>query len=296
MKFIEGGSKGINTLSSYIFTIVLICLMYGVIGQLPLLIHLVIHQIGVSGVETGDTVGLVNSLGNNTFLFYLLIPFVLSFIALLLAVQFIHKRPFLSVITSRSKFDWKRFLMALSIWGGLMSLFLFISIQTGAAIEWNMKTSTIVPLILISLLIIPIQTACEEVLFRGYLLQAFGNKYKNPWLAIIVTGVLFGLLHGANPEVAKLGVIVMTYYIGTGIFLGIIAHYDNGLELSLGYHAANNIFASLILTNSWQAFQTDALFIDKSPPNFGWDSILTLLILQPLMLFAFSKIYKWKKK
>jgi hypothetical protein len=68
---------------------------------------------------------------------------------------------------------------------------------------------------------------------------------------------------------------------------------DDGLELSMGYHAVNNLFAALILTNSWQAFQTDALFIDPTPPSFGWDNYVTLLIIQPLMLFVFSKKYNW---
>ncbi|MCF6287212.1 MAG: hypothetical protein L3K26_18820 [Candidatus Hydrogenedentes bacterium] len=69
---------------------------------------------------------------------------------------------------------------------------------------------------------------------------------------------------------------------------------DGGIELSIGYHAVNNIFAALILTNDWQAFQTDALFIDRSPPAFGLESWLTLLLIQPLILFIFAKKYKWK--
>ena len=62
----------------------------------------------------------------------------------------------------------------------------------------------------------------------------------------------------------------------------------------MGYHAVNNIFASLIVTNDWQAFHTDALFIDSSMPEFGMEHILTLVIIQPLLLFLFSKKYNWK--
>ena len=110
----------------------------------------------------------------------------------------------------------------------------------------------------------------------------------------MLTGILFGLMHAANPEVETLGYGVMSYYIMTGIFLGFIVLMDDGLELSMGYHAANNIFAALILTNEWQAFQTDALWIDHAKPTFGWDVIATMLILQPLICFAFYKLYKWK--
>ena len=78
-----------------------------------------------------------------------------------------------------------------------------------------------------------------------------------------------------------------------GIFLGLIRLMDGGLELTMGYHAVNNIFAALIVTNNWQSFHTDALFIDKSLPTFGMENILILVLIQPLLLFLFSKRYKW---
>ena len=91
-----------------------------------------------------------------------------------------------------------------------------------------------------------------------------------------------------------LGYGLLIYYISAGVFLGIITHMDDGMELGMGYHAVNNIFAAIILTNDWQAFTTDALFIDRSAPTFDWESILTLIILQPMLILLFSKIYKWK--
>jgi len=113
-------------------------------------------------------------------------------------------------------------------------------------------------------------------------------------VSILITGVLFGLLHGANPEVAKIGYELLIYYIASGVFLGVVTHMDDGLELGMGYHAANNLFAALIVTNDWQAFHTDAIFIDHSPPEFGWDALLTLAVIQPILLLIFARIYKWK--
>jgi len=94
--------------------------------------------------------------------------------------------------------------------------------------------------------------------------------------------------------VAKIGYILIVFYISTGLFLGIMSQMDGGIELSMGYHAINNIFASVILTNKWQAFQTDALFIDNTPPAFGLETWLTIILIQPLLLFLFSKVYRWK--
>ena len=101
-------------------------------------------------------------------------------------------------------------------------------------------------------------------------------------------------MHGANPEVDKIGQVLLVFYIANGVFLGLLVLMDEGLELSMGYHAVNNIFAALIVTNDWQAFHTDALFIDQNPPDFGMESMLTLLVVQPLLLILFSKKYKWK--
>ncbi len=75
--------------------------------------------------------------------------------------------------------------------------------------------------------------------------------------------------------------------------MALISHMDDGIELSMGYHAVNNIFASLIVTNDWQAFHTNAMFIDHSEPVFGLESFLTVLVLQPLLILFFSKVYRW---
>lgn len=294
MSFLQNANKGTNLVSTYFLTLSLVVIAYVLIGQIPLLVELSFYSGGLQEFQNENAPSIVAYLGQNKFLLYLILPFVFALITLLLAVKFLHKRPILSVITIRTKFDWKRFFAMFFIWGTVMALFLVLSMFSNASITWNFNAATFFPLLLISFFLIPLQTACEEVLFRGYLFQGFGKIYKKGWISVVLTGLLFGLLHSANPEVETLGYGVMVYYIGTGIFLGLFALMDDGLELSMGYHAVNNIFAALILTNEWQAFQTDALFMDHSKPTFGWDSLVTILIIQPLFLLLFSKVYGWK--
>jgi hypothetical protein len=294
MSFLHNANKGTNLVSTYILTIVLVVFGYAILGQLPMVIDLIINQKGIAEFEGEDIKALVSFFGKNKFLTYLIIPFIFSLLAVILSVRFLHKRPIVSLFTARQSFDWKRFFSSALIWGLVLGLFMFFTIANNKNVSWNFNPSTFFPLLIISLFLIPLQTTCEEVLFRGYLFQGIGLIYKKGWIAIIVTGVLFGLLHSANPEVGQLGQVVMIYYIGTGIFLGIVTLMDDGLELSMGYHAVNNIFAALILTNDWQAFQTDALFIDHSAPVFGLDNLVTIIIVQPLLLLVYSKVYKWK--
>ena len=287
MNFLEQANKGVGNAGTYILTVVIA------------LLSLVIGQFVVEGLANSilgfSMLNIPKNVDLNLILSLMLMPFSFVLVSLVFCVRYLHKRPILSVFTSRKTFDWKRLVFAFLTWGGIMALFLVYAIFSDDSIEFQLNWSTFIPLLLVSIFILPIQTTAEEVLFRGYLFQAFGKLFKKGWISILITGVAFGLLHGANPEVAKIGSILLIFYISTGLFLGIMTQMDGGIELSMGYHAVNNIFASVILTNEWQSFQTDALFIDHSPPVFGVESWLTLLLIQPLILFIFSKKYKWKE-
>ena len=94
-----------------------------------------------------------------------------------------------------------------------------------------------------------------------------------------MTSVIFGFLHTSNPEVEKIGYGILIYYIGTGFFLGILTIVDRGIELALGFHIANNLLISLLLTSSWTAFQTESIFLDISEPSVGFEVIFPLLVL-----------------
>ena len=148
-------------------------------------------------------------------------------------------------------------------------------------------------LLLIALLFIPLQTSFEELLFRGYLMQGMGILFRNAWIPLILTSVGFGLLHAFNPEVDKLGPLILLYYVGTGFLFGIITLLDEGTELALGMHAANNVAAAVFVTMDWAVFQTDALLVDQSEPSLGVEMMLPVFILYPLVILFLSRKYGW---
>jgi hypothetical protein len=86
----------------------------------------------------------------------------------------------------------------------------------------------------------------------------------------------------------------MVFYIGTGLFYGIVTLMDEGTELALGLHAINNIVAAFFVTTDWTVFQTEALYIDTSEPSVSWEMFFPVFVLYPLMLLLFSKKYGWK--
>ena len=291
MSFLTNSESGRNDFSSYTLTICFILIAYGFLGSLPLLIDL-----RLSGSDLNDVMSIEHMariLGKNRLLVHLLLPFVFIFAALYVGITRFHKRNFLSVLTSAPHFRWKRFFTAFSLWWVVMLAFVLFEFFMGNELKLNLDIKKLIPLVIISFLLIPIQTTAEEVLFRGYLAQALYRKIGSYLHVIITTSAFFALMHAFNPEVATLGYGILSYYFLTGVFLAVMTIMDDGMELSMGYHAANNVFTAIMITNNWQAFQTDAVFLDTSTPTFGLDSIVTLALIQPAMLFLFSRLYKW---
>jgi len=162
------------------------------------------------------------------------------------------------------------------------------------AYVWNFQWMPFLKLLVIVGLMMPLQTGFEEVFFRAYLMQAVGLTVRNAWLPLVFTSVTFGLMHFANPEVEKLGYMLLIYYIGTGFFLGITTLMDDGIELALGFHTANNLFTALLVTSDWTVFQVPSLLRDVSEPTLGLTLWVPLLICFPLMLYIYAKKYHWK--
>ena len=236
----------------------------------------------------------INESSSNQVLVQNLIIFVIFLGGLFLWVKYVHKRTIRSLTTSRPKIAWQRIFFSFALWGIFIVAMIFLSyLLTPEMLLWNFNMERFLVLAIIVILMIPIQTSFEEYFFRGYLLQWVGVISKNKWIPLLLSSIVFGLVHLANPEVEKLGNLIMIYYIGTGLFLGVITLMDEGLELALGFHAANNVFTALLVTADWTAFQTDSIFKDVSEPAIGFDVFLPIFILYPIILLIFWKKYHW---
>jgi len=206
----------------------------------------------------------------------------------------VHKQSITSLTTSRKKIDWKRVFYIFGLWSVITIFFTLLDVYLSPddyVINFDLKNFLI--LAVIAIILVPLQTSFEEYLFRGHMMQGLGLISKNRWVPLVVTSVLFGIMHIANPEVEKLGYGIMIYYIGTGFFLGIMTLMDEGLELSLGFHAANNLITALLVTADWTAFQTHSVFKDVSEPVLGWDVLIPVFVVFPILLYVLSKKYNW---
>ena len=263
------------------------------IGSIPFIIA-IFSKVGLEGSSQIDQSAMMTVLGDsNLTLFYFLIPFLFGFFGLFFIIKFLHNQSFLSLTTSRKKIDFSKivtsFLLACSI------ILLFTSIEYLISPEdylFNFKLKPFLVLAMISILLIPVQTSMEEYLFRGYLMQGIGAITRNKFVPLLLTSILFGLLHYWNPEVMKLGNLSLIYYVLTGLFLGIITLMDKGMELAIGFHAGNNVFISLLVTADWTVFQTNSILKNVGEPDLT-TMFVPFFIIYPLLILYFSKKYNW---
>ncbi|GAA3913543.1 CPBP family intramembrane glutamic endopeptidase [Microbacterium invictum] len=119
--------------------------------------------------------------------------------------------------------------------------------------------------LLIILLIVPLQCAAEEYVFRGYLQQAIGRWLRHPLFAILLPVPLFVLGHLYDP-LGQLSVGVFA------VVAGWLTWRTGGLEAAIALHVVNNLLAFLL-----------ALFglgdINATSPgvtSFVWSTVVVL--------------------
>ena len=291
--FLEQGIKSQNKFWLYLIGSILI-IIASFIGQIPFSVAVLFKTFTGKEVMPTDNAAIMKIFEPNLTLFLVMISFAFAFAGIYFVVKYLHHQTLLSVTTARRKVDWKRIGFSFSIWTFFTLLsFVIVYLTSPENYVWNFKLVPFLILVAVGSILIPIQTSTEEYVFRGYLMQGFANLAMNRWFPLMMTSLIFGMMHIFNPEVAKMGYIIMIYYIGTGLFLGVITLMDDGIELALGFHAANNLIGALLVTSDWSVFQTHSLFKDLSEPSAGLDVILPVVVIYPILLFIFSKKYNW---
>ena len=288
--YIEQGYKG--NLGAWNFLII-----PGLFSAFMLVNYVMTMSMIEQGVSVEDTMQqLIDQIGKLPTLVLNLSIFVIGIIGIFIWALLINQQSFRGITTSRKKVDWKRVFFMFFFWGILSAGLILLSVYLAPEnFEYNLDWSRFLPLLAVALIMLPLQTSFEEYLFRSQMMQGLGILTKTRWVPFIVSSVLFGLMHAANPEVEKLGMGVMVFYIGTGFLLGAMTLLDEGLELALGFHAANNIVAALMVTSTWTALQTDSIYLDVSEPTgMGISDFASVLIGYPIILIILGKIYKWK--
>jgi uncharacterized protein len=297
--FLQKAAAGENRWWRYLLTFVFV-LIGILIGQLPLTYFVEVRASDL-GLSVDEKLQMATSLdltpvgiSQNLSLVLALLAFVGGLLALCLCVVHLHKKPFRVIITPKRTINWRKIFFGFGLW---MTLALLVELIFYAIYPQNysfrFEPAQFLGLLAVSFLILPLQTSFEELLFRGYFLQGISLVAPFRWIPLVITSAAFGLMHWMNPEVQAFGAgITMVYYVGVGLFLGIITLMDDSLELALGVHAATNIFGAVFVTFDDAALQTAALF-QLGVVDMG-GMLIAFFISAALFIFVVSKKYNWR--
>ena len=298
MNHLESSFKGKNGFWRYLVMFFTAFFASNIIGGIPLFIIAFVKamtdpQVTARLSENPNDLSILG-IGPITGLVLMLIPFLAGLAAFILLIRPLNHRNVRNVINGTNSVRWGRFFVSALVWLIISGIYFLIYLKTEPLnFKINNTTITLITLTAVSILLIPFQAAFEEILFRGYLMQGFAVLFRNRWLPLVFTSVLFGLMHSLNPEVQDFGFLtMMPQYILFGLIFGIVTILDDGIEAAMGAHTANNIFLCIMVTSESSALQTPALY--EQLKIFPWTEFIALLLSGIVFIVVLKIIFRWK--
>lgn len=211
-------------------------------------------QIGLEIERFFSEPSVPGFVGNN-------IPFIFGLLGLTLALHFCHRRPLGSLLGAEPRLRWRPLLAALGLWCAIISsLELLFYGLAPEAFAWTFRLGSWIPLLLVTLPLTFVQVACEELFFRGYLLQGLGLIIRSRIVLAVVAALPFALVHFANPEMQRGAGWMALHYLAFGILANGLTLKRDRLEPALGFHLANNFFGILIVSSTDSVLPVPAIF------------------------------------
>jgi membrane protease YdiL (CAAX protease family) len=297
MNHLESTFTGKNGWWRYILMFAVVLITANTIGAIPLLLSLYSKSVTDPAVFSKFAASpndySIIGLDTNTGFIIMMVPFIAGLVAFILLVKPLNNRTFRMTINGTGKIRWNRFFISAAVWTILSALYFFAYLRLDPSnFSINNKTGSLLLISVLSILLIPFQAAFEEILFRGYLMQGFAALVKNRWFPVIMTSLLFGLMHAFNPEIKEFGFFTMIpQYIMFGLIFGIITILDDGIEAAMGAHAANNIFLCIMVTSESSALQTPALYLQYN--IHPWLEFSALCVTGILFISILKVIFRW---
>ena len=178
------------------------------------------------------------------------VGFALSLISLYLLARFLHHKKLISLINTGKQVRWSQIFKGGILWAVLASsLTIIYMLLNPSAFKFSFNFYPFLILVIISCLCFPIQAFFEELFFRGYLMQGFGLVFKRALIPVIITSILFGVMHASSLTNLNQTLLVITSTSIMGLLYGIVTLADNGIELAAGSHIANNLLMAIFFNS-----------------------------------------------
>jgi hypothetical protein len=169
MNHLESSFSGKNALWRYLIMLIVLFTATNTIGGIPLLIALGLKSAADPGIieQLAENPNDLTVLGldPNLYLLTMLFPFLIGFVTFVLLIRPLNHRGLLTIINGTDKFRWNRFFISALVWIIISAIYLFAFLKIDPTnFVLNNRSITIVPLILISVFLIPFQAAFEELI------------------------------------------------------------------------------------------------------------------------------------
>ena len=302
MKFFENAREGKN---HWLLYLALLAIGY-VAAQIPsiaALPYFIISGVGRGNINPTDD--FAHQIQNSMRIFnslpgfaILMLSFVFWFGAIWLLFKPFHKRDRVTLISGEKRFRFGRFCLGVGGYSVIASLITFVSLffSPETDISFHFDGTKYIIFVILAIIFVPFQTGCEELIFRGYLMQGLGLCTKSKMWALVITSVVFGLMHSINPEVFEFGFFkAIPIFILMGAMLGFFTVIDDGIEFSWGIHFINNFVAFTIFGNEGNTYGASPLFV-QAKEEFSFAMWLTPVLVTIVMYALFHKKLGWNIK
>ena len=183
----------------------------------------------------------------------------------LLAVRWIGGRPAGTVSSVRGGLRWRWLvrclLTAVPIVALAMGGMFLLPADGGPESRW-VGWPVFGPALAMLVVLVPLQAAAEEYVFRGWLTQTAGAFLRSPWAAMAPQAVLFAAAHGWGTPWGFADLVVF------GMAAGWLTWRTGGLEASIVLHAVNNVLAFGLA-----AAVVDGLSSDETAADANWQVV-----------------------
>lgn len=149
----------------------------------------------------------------------------------------------------------------------------------------DVPRTTVVALLLMGA---PIAGIVEEAAFRGYMQRPI-ERTHGIWLAILITGTMFALVH------LDFTPVLWPYYVAVAAIYGTVSYLTDSILPAVVLHTSGNVYSNLDLwlhgQAEWQAPAGEKLLVWTTGPDRAfWTETAALVVLTLAMLFAYRTL------
>ena len=170
----------------------------------------------------------------------------------------------MTLVNRERRLDWRRIGQAAAVWSAIG--------LAAAAVEHSLypdryyltfDAGQFVLFAAVAIVLTPLQTTTEELVFRGYAMQALSLRMHQPLAVAALSALVFTLPHLLNPEMRHGALLLAASYYTIGFLLAAITLRDGRLELAIGLHAANNLMLALVANYEDSALPGESIFMAR---------------------------------